>query len=140
MFVLTECQVRLGVHQFLMNALSGVVVETCRERHDVLGDYVSINFVRKVNVRVVLEFFKVRRGEKCQPVPLQSFIGEFVHHLNQPAVKHSDIVRTRLHKMLINLVIGTILERNRYVPSSLKRDLRKSVTSLSLECKALIVG
>lgn len=107
--VLPKRQVGLGMYQHLVVVVPIVIIETHRERNDVLGYYISVNLVIKIDVRVVLELFKVGRREKCKPVTSQRPGREFVRHLNQGTVKHLHVVDPLLNKKLVNLSIDAIL-------------------------------
>ena len=96
------------MHQFLVVALSGIIVEAHRERNDILGNHVSIDFVFQVYFWIVLELFEVGRREKSKAVTLKCPAGELVHHLKQSAVKHFYVVCTILYEELVNFIVGNI--------------------------------
>ena len=107
--VLPKRHVGLGMYQLLVGVVPNVIIKTYWERNDVLGYYVRVNLVIEIDVRVVLELFKVGGWKKCKPVVLQRFVREFVHHLNQGTVKHLHVVNPLLNKKLVNLIIDAIL-------------------------------
>ena len=93
----------------MVDLVANIVVEPYRERNDVFGYYIGINFLYEVNLRVILEFFQVRRREKCKPVALQHTLRKCVHHLNQCTVEHHRVICADFYQLMVNLVIKAIL-------------------------------
>ena len=114
---------RFGMFHIFVNFIPAIVIETHWKRNYVPPEYIGIDFIFQVDVRIILEFLEMRRGKKRKTVTFERLPGERIHHLNQGAVQHLYGVCTFPDQISINFFIGTIAQRGRNMLRITKSDL-----------------
>ena len=107
--------------QFIMNTFSSIIVEAYRKRNYILCNHITINFVFKIHLRIVLELFEAGRWEECKAMTLKDGTRKHVHHLNQCTVKHFDGIGSFFHKESVYFIVGAILQCTRNIAIARER-------------------